>query len=42
MRTQIKEDLNVQKETLNEKYLYLPSEVGVTKNGAFKYLRNRV
>jgi hypothetical protein len=34
--------LDVQNETLNEKYLGLPSDVGRSKNGAFAYLRDRV
>jgi hypothetical protein len=32
----------VENESLNEKYLGLPTEVGRTSNGAFKYLKDRV
>jgi hypothetical protein len=32
----------VENESLNEKYLRLPTEVGRTSNGAFKYLKDRV
>ena len=31
-----------ERETLNEKYLGLPSDVGRSKSGAFKYLKDRV
>jgi hypothetical protein len=34
--------LNVPNETLNEKYLGMPSDVGKSKNGAFKYLKDRI
>ena len=34
--------LEVPNETLSEKYLGMPSDVGSSKNGAFKYLRDRV
>jgi hypothetical protein len=42
VRDDIKEILNVQKESLNEKYLGMPSDVGSSVNGAFKYLKDRV
>ena len=38
----MKERLNVQNESLTDKYLGMPSDVGRAKNGAFKYLRDRV
>jgi hypothetical protein len=41
-RQAVKEILNVPNETLNEKYLGMPSEVGRSKNGAFKYLKDRI
>ena len=34
--------LNVQNESLNEKYLGMPSDVGASTNGAFKYLKDRI
>jgi hypothetical protein len=34
--------LNVQNETLNEKYLGMPSDIGASKTGAFKYLKDRL
>ena len=39
MKDEIKGILNVPNETLNEKYLGMPSDIGVSKFGAFKYLR---
>ena len=42
MRQEIKEILNVPNETLNEKYLGMSSDVGSSKNGAFKYLKDRL
>ena len=39
-RNDIKSVLNVPNETLNEKYLGLPSDVGSSKNGVFKYLKD--
>src|SRR4051812_16692582 len=42
MRTQIKGLLNIPNETLNEKYLGMPSDIGSSKNGAFKYLKDRL
>lgn len=41
-RQEVKTMLNVTNETLNEKYLGLPSDVGRSKNGAFAYLKDRV
>jgi hypothetical protein len=38
----IKDELEVQNETLSAKYLGMPSDVGRSKNGAFKYLKDRV
>jgi hypothetical protein len=42
VRVEIKEMLQVQTESLNEKYFGLPSHVGTTKIGAFAYLKDRV
>ena len=42
LRVEIKNILNVQNESLSEKYLGLPTDVGQSKNGTFKYLRDRV
>src|SRR4051812_47221095 len=38
----MKNILNVQNETLNEKYLGMPTEVGQSRNGTFKYIKDRV
>jgi hypothetical protein len=42
IRQSFKVTLQVPNETLNEKYLGMPSDVGRSLNGAFKYLRDRV
>ena len=42
VRTTIKNILHVPNEQLNEKYLGMPSDVGSSKNGAFKYLKDRL
>ena len=42
MRTQIKEVLQVPNESLAERYLGLPLDVGKSKNGAFKYIKDRI
>ena len=42
VRHDIKSVLNVPNETLNEKYLGMPSDIGSSKNGAFKYLKDRL
>jgi hypothetical protein len=42
VREEIKEILQVQNESLTEKYLGMPTEVGSCKNGSFKYLRDRI
>jgi hypothetical protein len=41
-RDSIKVTLDVNNESLSEKYLGLPSDVGSSTNGAFKYLKDRV
>ena len=41
-RQEFKGILNVQTETLNEKYLGTRSNIGVSKTGAFKYLKDRL
>jgi hypothetical protein len=41
-RQSIKTILQDPNETLNEKYLGMPSDVGKSKNGAFKYLKDRI
>ncbi|XP_073355359.1 uncharacterized protein [Aegilops tauschii subsp. strangulata] len=40
--TEINNILHVPNETLNEKYLGMPSDVGNSKNDAFKYLEDRL
>ncbi|XP_073355270.1 uncharacterized protein [Aegilops tauschii subsp. strangulata] len=42
VRAEIKELLHVPNETLNEKYLGMPSDVGSSRNGAFKFLKYRL
>uniref|UniRef100_A0A453M681 Reverse transcriptase domain-containing protein n=1 Tax=Aegilops tauschii subsp. strangulata TaxID=200361 RepID=A0A453M681_AEGTS len=42
IRNDIKGILHVPNETLNEKYLGMPSDIGSSKNGAFKYLKDRL
>ena len=42
VRQEIKDTLHVPNETLNEKYLGMPSDIGSSKNGAFKYLKDRL
>lgn len=41
-RDLIKGILNVPNESLSERYLGLPSEVGKSKNGTFKYIKDRL
>jgi hypothetical protein len=41
-RNLVKAALNVFTETLNEKYLGMPSDVGRSKSGAFKYLKDSI
>jgi hypothetical protein len=38
----ITEVLDVRNETLNEKYLGMPSNVGRSRSGAFKYIKDRI
>jgi hypothetical protein len=42
MKQELKVILNVQNESLSEKYLGMPSDVGRSINGAFKYLKDRI
>ncbi|XP_020173489.1 uncharacterized protein [Aegilops tauschii subsp. strangulata] len=42
VRQEIKDVLHVPNETLNEKYLGMPSDIGSSKYGAFKYLKDRL
>jgi hypothetical protein len=42
LRNNIKAVMDVQNDTLNDKYLGLPSDVGRSKNGAFSYLKDRI
>jgi hypothetical protein len=42
LRATMKEKLHVQNETLSDKYLGMPSNVGRCVNGAFKYLRDGI
>ena len=41
-RQEVKDVLNVQNESLSERYLGMPTEVDQPKNGTFKYLHDRV
>src|ERR1041385_2433729 len=40
--SEVKATLNIPNETLNEKYLGMPSDIGSSKTRAFKYLKDRV
>jgi hypothetical protein len=42
MRVVTKEELQVERETLNEKYLGMSSDVVIYKSGKFKYPRHKV
>ena len=42
VRDDMKNILNVQNESLSDRYLGMPTEVGHSKNGTFKYLRDQV
>lgn len=42
IKDEVKVSLNVQNESLSENYLVMPSDVGRSKNGTFKYLKDRV
>jgi hypothetical protein len=42
VKTQIMDVLEVHNEALSEKYLGMPSDVGISVNGAFNYLKDRV
>ena len=42
IREEIKVLLDVHNEALSEKYLGMPTDVGTSSNGAFKYLKDRV
>jgi len=42
VRGEIMDSLEVHNEALSEKYLGMPTDVGVSTNGAFKYLKDRV
>ena len=41
MRESIKTTLDVQNESLSDRYLGMPTDVGHSKNGTFRYLRDR-
>lgn len=41
VRNGVKQILSVPNEPLNEKYLGMPSDVWISKNGVFKYLKDR-
>jgi hypothetical protein len=41
-RQTVKNILNVPNETLNEKYIGMPFDIGRSTNGAFKYLKDRI
>jgi len=42
LREVIKDELDVHNESLSEKYLGMPTDVGASTNGAFKYIKDRV
>jgi hypothetical protein len=42
MKEELTVILNVQNDSLSEKYLGMPSDVGRSINGAFKYLKDRI
>uniref|UniRef100_A0A452XZX9 Reverse transcriptase domain-containing protein n=1 Tax=Aegilops tauschii subsp. strangulata TaxID=200361 RepID=A0A452XZX9_AEGTS len=42
VRDNIKNTLNVQNESLSDRYLGMPTDVGQSKMGTFRYLRDRV
>lgn len=42
VRDSVKNTLNVHNESLSERYLGMPTDVGHSKNGTFRYLRDRV
>jgi len=42
IRGEIMDELSVRNMSLSEKYLGMPSDVGASTNGAFKYLKDRV
>lgn len=42
MRQEVKVSLNVTNESLSDKYLCMPSEVGRSKNGTFKYIKDGI
>uniref|UniRef100_A0A453SY82 Reverse transcriptase domain-containing protein n=1 Tax=Aegilops tauschii subsp. strangulata TaxID=200361 RepID=A0A453SY82_AEGTS len=42
VRDVVKNILNVHNESLSDRYLGMPTDVGHSKNGTFKYLRDRV
>ncbi|XP_071680070.1 uncharacterized protein [Lolium perenne] len=42
IKQELKDILNVQNETLSEKYLGMPSNVGRSTSGAFKFLKDRI
>lgn len=41
-REELKQELQIGKETMNEKYLGLPAYVGRSKGGAFAYVKERI
>ena len=42
LRNEVKQVLNITNESLSERYLGMPSDVGNNKNGTFKFLKDRV
>ena len=42
VKEKVKVILEVTSETLNEKYLGMPSDVGRSRNGTFKFLKDRL
>ena len=41
-REELKQELQIGKETMNEKYLGWPAHVGRSKGGAFAYVKERI
>lgn len=41
-REHVKQELQIEKETMNKKYLGLPVHVGRSKGGTFAYLKDRI
>ena len=42
LKAEVQSALNISKESLSDRYLGMPTDVGTCKNGAFKFLKDRV